>query len=169
MSDYLNSRNSLLMDPATPGLVDGDTVTLANGAKFVRVSGRWEPVGLGVASKQQPVTAISSESGLVFPEEVAAAIAALGVGEGSPSALPAGSYACGVGTRTWTGTIKPALLTLTPGAGGTAYVEATEDGTTWVPWSEGVISAATTARLAGPVVGLRVISTVAASTLGVVA
>ena len=89
-----------------------------------------------------------------------------GVGGGT---LSSGTYTCDVGTRTWTGTIKPSLLTLTPGAGGTAYIEATEDGATWVPWSEGVVSSVTTARLAGPVVGLRVISTVTASTLGVVA
>lgn len=64
MSDYLNSQNTRLMDPATPGLLDGDTVTLANGAKFVLVSGSWEPLGLGSASKQQLVTASSSVRGL---------------------------------------------------------------------------------------------------------
>lgn len=65
MSDYLNSQNTRLMDPATPGLLDGDTVTLANGAKFALVSGSWEPLGLSSASKQQLVTATPSGSGNV--------------------------------------------------------------------------------------------------------
>ena len=82
--------------------------------------------------------------------------------------LQSGDYACSVGVRTWTGVIGSAILTLTPGAGGTAYIEATEDGTTWIVWSEGVVSSETTARLAGPVVGLRVTSTVSDSSLGVV-
>lgn len=115
-----------------------------------------------------PVMATPSESGRTYFAGGIDITDELTAGGGGGT-LASGTYTCDVGTRTWTGTIKPAILTLTPGAGGTAYIEATEDGTTWVAWSEGVVSAATTARLAGPVVGLRVISTVAASTLGVVA
>lgn len=115
-----------------------------------------------------PVLATPSESGRTYFAGGIDITDELTAGGGGGT-LASGTYICDVGTRTWTGTIKPAILTLTPGAGGTAYIEATEDGTIWVAWSEGVVSAATTARLAGPVVGLRVISTVTASTLGVVA
>lgn len=106
MSDYLNSQNTRLMDPATPGLLDGDTVTLANGAKFVLVSGSWEPLGLGSASKQQLVTASSSGAEIdirgVAPSGTVAADGTITLGTALPAAiaqialyLPAGAIAGG--------------------------------------------------------------------------
>ncbi len=69
MADYNNTRDSSLPDPASPGFRDGDTITLQNGSKFSRQSGRWEPVRfqtVGQQSKEVPVTAIPSETGVVF-------------------------------------------------------------------------------------------------------
>lgn len=66
MADYNNTRDSSLPDPASPGFRDGDTITLQNGSKFSRQSGRWEPVRfqtVGQQSKEVPVFAIPSELG----------------------------------------------------------------------------------------------------------
>lgn len=66
MAEYNNTRDSSLPDPASPGFQDGDTITLLNGAKFSRQSGRWEPVRfqtVGQQSNEVPVTAIPSELG----------------------------------------------------------------------------------------------------------
>jgi len=68
MADYNNTRDSSLPDPASPGFRDGDTITLQNGSKFSRQSGRWEPVRfqtVGQQSKEVPVFTIFSDSGVV--------------------------------------------------------------------------------------------------------
>lgn len=70
MADYINTTNNTLPDPASPGFIDGDTITLQNGSKFSRQSGRWEPVRfqtVGQQSKEVPVTATLSGGGVVIP------------------------------------------------------------------------------------------------------
>lgn len=67
MADYNNTRDSSLPDPASPGFRDGDTITLQNGSKFSRQSGRWEPVRfqtVGQQSKEVPVFASPSAQGV---------------------------------------------------------------------------------------------------------
>lgn len=67
MADYINTTNNTLPDPASPGFLDGDTITLQNGSKFSRQSGRWEPVRfqtVGQQSKEVPVTATLSDQGI---------------------------------------------------------------------------------------------------------
>ena len=67
MAEYNNTRDSSLPDPASPGFQDGDTITLQNGSKFSRQSGRWEPVRfqtVGRQSKEVPVTASLSATGI---------------------------------------------------------------------------------------------------------
>ena len=71
MADYDNTRDSTLPDPASPGFRDGDTITLQNGSKFSRQSGRWEPVRfqtVGQQSKEMPVFASASAQGIEFSE-----------------------------------------------------------------------------------------------------
>lgn len=68
MADYNNTRDSSLPDPASPGFRDGDTITLQNGSKFSRQSGRWEPVRfqtVGQQSKEMPVFASPSSGEVV--------------------------------------------------------------------------------------------------------
>ncbi len=77
MADYNNTRDSSLPDPASPGFRDGDTITLQNGSKFSRQSGRWEPVRfqtVGQQSKEVPVFATLSDGEVVFDAPTTAAV-----------------------------------------------------------------------------------------------
>ena len=69
MADYNNTRDSSLPDPASPGFLDGDTITLQNGSKFSRQCGRWEPIAFQSGSAESPVTAILSAQGIVSAGE----------------------------------------------------------------------------------------------------
>jgi hypothetical protein len=67
MADYNNTRDSSLPDPASPGFLDGDTITLQNGSKFSRQCGRWEPIAFQSGSAESPVTVILSAQGVEIP------------------------------------------------------------------------------------------------------
>lgn len=95
MADYNNTRDSSLPDPASPGFLDGDTITLQNGSKFSRQSGRWEPVRfqtVGQQSKEMPVFASTSDQGIKKIPQVSVCT----IQSGIPFVIPPGTGAAGL-------------------------------------------------------------------------